>query len=277
MILPCGGTAAAMQITKLRTYEITDCHGPVYNAIEMILPLLAGAAAIVTAGYNTMAPRSQLYGRTFLGEGKGSRRLALTFDDGPNHPHTLHLLDVLARHNVHATFFMIGRFVQQRPDIVRAVAEAGHVIGNHTTTHPNLIFRSSQEMRREIEGCERALDDAGVAHARLFRPPHGGRTPTVLRTIRRLGFEPVMWSVSGWDWNPHTPGEIAHLVHKQVRGGDVILLHDGGHQRMGVDRSASVRATELILERYRREGYEFVTVPEMMTRTAKELATDLHG
>jgi peptidoglycan/xylan/chitin deacetylase (PgdA/CDA1 family) len=231
----------------------------------MIFPLLAGAAALVTAGYNTMAPRSQLYGRTFIGEARGSRRLALTFDDGPNDPHTLRLLELLERHQVRATFFMIGKFVEQRPDIVRAVAEAGHAIANHTTTHPNLIFRSRAEVRREIEECERALDQAGVRHAPLFRPPHGGRTPAVLRTVRSLGMEPVMWSVSGWDWNPHSPEEIAEIVHKQVRGGDVILLHDGGQQRMGVDRSASVQAADLILRRYLGEGYEFVTVPEMMS------------
>src|SRR5512141_1862674 len=100
----------------------------------LLLPLIAGVATAVTAGYNTMAPRSQLYGRTFIGEQPGSRRLALTFDDGPNDPHTLDLLDVLARHNVRATFFMLGSFVNKRPDIAVAVSAAGHVIGNHTAT-----------------------------------------------------------------------------------------------------------------------------------------------
>jgi peptidoglycan/xylan/chitin deacetylase (PgdA/CDA1 family) len=230
----------------------------------MILPLLAGAAAAVTAGYNTMAPRSQLYGRTFIGERPPSRRLALTFDDGPNDSHTLALLEVLARHDVHATFFMIGKFVEQRPAIARAVAAAGHAIGNHTHTHPNLIFCHGNVVGRELQDCTRAFDDAGIAHAGVFRPPHGARTPAVLRTARRMGFEPVMWSVSGWDWNPHSAEKIAQIVHRQVRGGDVILLHDGSHQHMGTDRSASVRATELILERYLGEGFEFVTVPEMM-------------
>jgi peptidoglycan/xylan/chitin deacetylase (PgdA/CDA1 family) len=245
----------------------------------MLLPLIAGAAAAVTAGYNTMAPRSQLYGRTFIGDCPGSRRLALTFDDGPNDPHTLHLLDILARHKVRATFFMIGRFVEQRSDIVRAVAEAGHAIGNHTFTHPNLIFRHAGEVRREIEGCARALDHAGAPRAKLFRPPYGGRTPAVLRTVRRLGYETVMWSVSGWDWKPHSAEKIAGLMHRQLRGGDVILLHDGGHQRMGADRSASIRATDLILERYLSEGYVFVTIPEMMQTTEKNqppIYTDEH-
>ncbi|MFI5086893.1 MAG: polysaccharide deacetylase family protein [Terriglobales bacterium] len=230
----------------------------------MVLALLAGAAAAVTAGYNSMAPRSQLYGRTFIGERRPSRRLALTFDDGPNDPHTLHLLDVLARHNVHATFFMIGSFVEQRPEIARAVAAAGHAIGNHTHTHPNLIFHPGRVVRRELQDCERAFDNAGVSHAGLFRPPFGGRTPIVLRTARDMGLEPIMWSVTAWDWKPHLPEKITRLVQRQVLGGDVILLHDGGHLRMGADRSAAVRATELIIQRYLGEGYEFVTIPEMM-------------
>jgi peptidoglycan-N-acetylglucosamine deacetylase len=230
----------------------------------MVLALLAGAAAAVTAGYNSMAPRSQLYGRTFIGERRPSRRLSLTFDDGPNDPHTLHLLDVLARHNVHATFFMIGSFVEKRPEIARAVAAAGHAIGNHTYTHPNLIFRLGSVVRRELQDCERAFDNAGVAHARLFRPPFGGRTPIVLRTARGMGLEPIMWSVTAQDWKPHSPEKVARLVHRQVLGGDVILLHDGGHMSMGTDRSTSVRATELIIQEYQGEGYEFVTIPEMM-------------
>src|SRR5580765_6823484 len=92
----------------------------------------AGAAAVTAAGYQTMAPTGQWFGRTFTGLRRPSKQLALTYDDGPNDPHTLRLLDVLARHNVRATFFLIGRYVQQRPDIARELIKAGHVIGNHT-------------------------------------------------------------------------------------------------------------------------------------------------
>lgn len=225
---------------------------------------MLGAAAVVTAGYHTMSPRSQLYGRTFIGNRCTNRQLALTFDDGPNDPHTLRLLEVLERHQVRATFFLIGRFVVQRPDIAQAVARAGHVVGNHTFNHPNLIFRSRAEVRREITECERALDDAVGPHSRLFRPPHGGRRPAALREVRANGYETVMWSVSGHDWENHPAAWIDDKVHQQVSGGDVILLHDGGHHSMGADRSHSVEATDLIIRRYKAEGYQFVTVPEMM-------------
>ncbi len=228
---------------------------------------MVGAGAIVVAGYNTMAPRSQLYGRTFIGEGPESRRLALTFDDGPNDPHTLQLLDVLDREGVRATFFMLGRFVAERPDIARRVYEAGHAVGNHTYSHPNLIFCRGRHIRREISDCAKAIEDAIGDTTRLFRPPHGGRTPVTLLEIRRAGYEPVMWTVSGWDWNPKSPGQIAGTVEKQIRGGDLILLHDGGHERLGVDRSATVHAVEMLIRRCRQQGYEFVSVPEMIDGT----------
>src|SRR5450755_2558325 len=88
-------------------------------------------AAAAAAGFQCMAPTGQWYGQTFTGLERGSRQLALTYDDGPSDPHTLRLLEVLAKHGVQATFFMIGRHVQARPDLVRQVIEAGHVVGNH--------------------------------------------------------------------------------------------------------------------------------------------------
>src|SRR5215469_18391684 len=109
-----------------------------------------GIAAAVTAGYQSMAPTGQWYGRTFTGLARGTKQLALTYDDGPNDPHTLRLLEVLARHDVQATFFLIGRYVQRRPDIVRALVNAGHVVGNHTFTHPLLTFKSAPEVRKEL-------------------------------------------------------------------------------------------------------------------------------
>lgn len=224
----------------------------------------AAAAALTTLGYNSMAPRSQLFGSTFTGNGAGSRQLALTFDDGPNDPHTLRLLDVLEKHGVKATFFMIGRHVALRPKVAEAVARAGHVIGNHTFTHPNLIFCSRAQLQLQIAECERALDDAVGPHSRLFRPPHGGRRPDVLTTVRRLGFVPIMWSATGYDWSAKHDQEIVDNVLRQLHGGDVLLLHDGGHLDMGIDRSATIAATDRLIQRYRDAGYQFVTVEEMM-------------
>ncbi len=211
-----------------------------------------------------MAPTGQWYGRTFTGLPRGSKQLALTYDDGPNDPHTQHLLDVLAKHDVKATFFLMGKYVRQRPDIVRDVVQAGHVIGNHTFTHPNLIYKSGGLVREELLQCTQAITDAVGEHSKLFRPPFGGRRPVTLRVAREVGLLPVMWNVTGFDWNATSVEYIEKKVTSKVCGGNVILLHDGSHRAFGFDRSRSVIATDRLIARYKAEGYEFVTVPEMM-------------
>jgi len=233
-----------------------------------VLPLALAAgtavAAAVAAGYQSMSPAGQWYGRTFTGVPRESKTLALTYDDGPNDPHTLLLLDVLAKHNVKATFFLIGRYVRQRPDIAREIAKAGHTIGNHSFTHPLLTLKTAAEIRRELADCHSILNDTIGEHSNLFRPPFGGRRPAVLRIARELNLEPIMWNVTGCDWNAPRAEIIERKVSKQIRGGNVILLHDGGHRQMGADRAQTVIATDHLIARYQSEGYEFLTIPEMM-------------
>ncbi|MGB8062528.1 MAG: polysaccharide deacetylase family protein [Candidatus Sulfotelmatobacter sp.] len=229
-----------------------------------VLAGTAATAAAVAAGYQSMAPTGQWYGRTFAGLARGTRQLALTYDDGPNDPHTLRLLETLARHDVHATFFLIGRYVRQRPDLVREIVRAGHIVGNHTFTHPLLIFKSNAETRKELAACRAALEDAIGQPSNLFRPPFGGRRPATLRIARELGLEPAMWNVTGYDWNAPPAAVIQKKVESQIRGGDVILLHDGDNKQMGADRSQTVLATDHLITRYKSEAYEFVTIPQMM-------------
>jgi peptidoglycan-N-acetylglucosamine deacetylase len=223
------------------------------------------AAAASYASYATMAPGSQLYGRT-LTHGRDPNQLALTFDDGPNDPHTLRLLDVLAQHQAKATFFLIGKYVRRRPEIARAILAAGHQIGNHTYSHPNLIFVSASRLRQELEDCGKALEDALGVRTRLFRPPFGGRRPNVLRTARAMDLQPIMWSVTAYDWSARSPEEIVGKVVRQVDSrrnpqAEIVLLHDGGHLAFGTDRSHTVEATRRLLEKY--SARRFVTVSEL--------------
>lgn len=226
--------------------------------------VLAGTAVAGALGYQSMAPTGQWYGRTFTGLPAGTKQIALTYDDGPNDPHTMRLLEVLAKHNVRATFFMIGRYVQQRPRIAREVLKAGHIVGNHTFTHPLLIFKSDAEIRKQLKDCREALQDIVGEHSNLFRPPFGGRRPATLRIARELGLEPIMWNVTGYDWNAPPAAVIEQKVTDQIRGGDVILLHDGGHKQMGADRSQTVLATDQLITRYKSQGYSFATILEMI-------------
>jgi peptidoglycan/xylan/chitin deacetylase (PgdA/CDA1 family) len=226
----------------------------------------AGGAALLmgVAGYQSVAPTGQWYGSTFIGLTRGSKQIALTYDDGPNDPHTLNLLEVLARHNVRATFFLIGRYVQRRPELAHQVVHAGHTIGNHTFTHPHLVLSGAVETRNQLEECQRALQEVTGEVPRLFRPPFGGRRPTTLKIARSLGLEPVMWNVTSWDWKRLPANTIVENCVRQMRGGDVVLLHDGGHRALGADRSQTIIATGHLIERYKSQGYEFVTVPQMM-------------
>jgi peptidoglycan/xylan/chitin deacetylase (PgdA/CDA1 family) len=228
----------------------------------------AAASAAISTGYQSISPTGQWFGRAFSGFPAGGspgagKDLALTFDDGPNDPHTLHLLDVLGKHNVHATFFLIGRYVRQRPDIAREIAQRGHVIGNHTFTHPQLIFLPAAQARQEILQCREAITDAVGEHSILFRPPWGGRRPGTFSLVRELGLEPIMWNVTGYDWNAPSAEYIERKVGN-ARGGDVILLHDGGHKAFGTDRSKTVAAVDRMIVRFKAEGRGFATIPEMM-------------
>lgn len=226
----------------------------------------AGAAVGLTAGgyaYAAMWPTSQIFGRVILA-GRNPNEYALTYDDGPNDRCTEQLLEILARHQVHATFFVIGRFVRQRRDLVRRIRAAGHIVGNHSMTHPVLLFRSPQNVREELASTNAAIEDALGEKVIYFRPPHGARRPDVLRTARELGLAPVLWNVKGYDWKPIT-GELvlANLLRGIRRNrrhglGSNLLLHDGGQAGIGQDRGATVAATEALLAQS--SGARFVTV-----------------
>jgi len=138
------------------------------------------------------------------------------------------------------------------------------VIGNHTFTHPRLIFLPAARVRQEIVQCREAITEAVGEHSNLFRPPWGGRRPGTFRLVRQLGLEPIMWNVTGYDWNAPSVEYIEQKVASKIRGGNVVLLHDGGHAAFGADRSKTVEAVDRILTRYKSEGCDFVSIPHMM-------------
>ena len=185
---------------------------------------------------------------------------------------------MLAKHDVKATFFTIGEYAEQQPALLREVAAAGHAIGNHTYSHVSMPLHTDETIRRELRMTTEAIEDAGVemaqgagqaADAPAVRAPPAGHAARAARG----GLRAVIWSVTLWDWSKRvTTEKIMRKAERQIKGGDVILLHDGCNEAMGWDRSHSVEATELILTQWKQQqGNEFVTVPEMIEATGFEV------
>jgi peptidoglycan/xylan/chitin deacetylase (PgdA/CDA1 family) len=216
---------------------------------------LSATAIAGTLTYAALSPQSQIFGKTLIAP-SNPNEIALTYDDGPNDIVTERLLDLLALHNVRATFFLIGNFVRQRPQIVQAIAASGHLIGNHTLTHPWLAWQSPTRIRHELATCNAILEDTLGTPIRFFRAPHGARRPAVLRIAHSLGLTPVQWNIIPGDWLPIPAEKIAARTiraitrNQQQNRASNIVLHDGGQAGLGQPRLPTVEATKLLLQKY---------------------------
>jgi peptidoglycan-N-acetylglucosamine deacetylase len=226
---------------------------------------IGAALAVGGLHYAALWPTSQIFGRSLIA-GNDPSEVALTYDDGPNDPYTGQLMDVLARHQIHATFFVIGRYVKEKPQIVRALHRAGHLIGCHTMTHPRLMYMAPRKIRAELSDATALIEDTIGSRVRFFRPPFGARNPTVFHAAAELRLMPVMWNVTSWDWNAKSAAEIEqHLERGIARNqrkhrGSNVLMHDGGHLEMGSDRRRTVTATANLLGTARHDSIRFVTL-----------------
>jgi peptidoglycan/xylan/chitin deacetylase (PgdA/CDA1 family) len=238
--------------------------------VALALPAVAAGAAglgLLAAGwmYASSSPTSQIFGRTLVA-GDDPHEVALTFDDGPNDVATPRLLELLARHKVRATFFSIGNFARLQPALVREIVAAGHLLCNHTMTHPRLSTALARRVRQELGDCSALLEDIAGVPMRYFRPPFGSRRPVVLRLARELGLTPVMWNVTGFDWEPIGAGGILRNLERGLarnrrrRKASNLLLHDGGHSAMGMPRLDTVRAVEQFLATHPPGATRYVTV-----------------
>ena len=247
---------------------------------SILLPAAAGIAAGVAA-WGAVSCTAQLFGPA-LCRTPNPKQIALTFDDGPNPAITPQLLALLDRHNVRATFFLVGRFVHACPELAREIAARGHVIGNHTETHPNLALASTLRVEDELTRCEEsiasALSRAGVENAtpRWLRPPFGYRFPHVWRAARHAGLRGIVtWSLTAYDWKPQPPerliARLARITERaehagktpSIASGEIVLLHDGDYRGLGADRAHVLAALEHWLPRWQDTGFEFVTIDEV--------------
>lgn len=224
----------------------------------MLLEGLGATLAVLgTAAHGSFHRNSRVFGAPITRVPGDGKRVALTFDDGPNPDATPLVLDALKERGVKATFFILGRHADQWPELVRRVADEGHAIGNHGWFHRKLHFKSPAYVRDDLTRGTRSIEAAAGVQPGLFRAPHGFRSPWVTSIARSLGQRTVGWSLGVWDSD--RPG-VDVIVDRTVNGakpGSILLLHDGdGYDPRG-DRVQTARAVPLIVDRLLAQGYRF--------------------
>lgn len=191
------------------------------------------------------------------------KMVSITFDDGPNPLYTPEILDVLARHNAKATFFVVGSHALKYPEIIRREVLEGHEIANHTFHHLHII-RDTEKLEQEIVQTSEALKEITGFSPTLFRPVGGSYNKHIINTAAENGHHVVLWS---WhqdtkDWRNPGVQAITNRVIKGIKPGNIILFHDSGG-----NRSQTIKALDKILTILENDGYEFITVSELIFRS----------
>jgi len=192
--------------------------------------------------------------------------VALTFDDGPSPIWTPQILDALKESGVKATFFMLGRHVEEYPEIARRVKDEGHDIGNHSYKHPNLLFYNKYQLKDEILKAEEVIKTATGVTTKYFRPPKAWLSKREKKKIKEMGYEVILWSLNSKDWVTFDDKYIIRYLVKNVRPGDIILFHDSGgaFSVEGGDRHETVLTIPRLVEKLKEKGYRFVTITELL-------------
>lgn len=203
----------------------------------------------------------------FMRQGPPLRRVALTFDDGPDRVYTPQILRILAREHVRATFFVLGEQVERYPDMVQRISRAGHVIGNHTYDHQDLSQVSSSRLLWEIDRAEHDIAHVTGQRTKWFRAPYGSVNAHVLSTLDRKGYLAINWTVDSRDWRSLSASQVEHNILSAVFPGAIVLQHCAGNSREVL--TGTVQALPVIIHTLRARGYSFVTVPELLTPEAR--------
>jgi len=227
----------------------------------VVLALLLGISSLtpITGDASAGVP---VWGDVVRRVATRERAVAITFDDGPREPYTSEILDVLRDAGVHATFFLVGENVERHPNTVLRIVREGHAVGNHTWSHARLDELSSFAAYEEIRRGQDAIMRVTGRRPWLLRPPFGALATTlegaggVIARTRSLA---VMWSIEARDWDTRSPRQVAVRTLRRVRGGDIVLLHDGGGNRQHV-----VTASRWVVGNLTRRGFRLVTVPELL-------------
>jgi peptidoglycan/xylan/chitin deacetylase (PgdA/CDA1 family) len=203
----------------------------------------------------------QLFGDYVARVETSDKVVALTFDDGPNPIHTPRVLDILDQHGVKATFFMMGVNVERFPAVAREVIRRGHEVGNHSYSHPKMIWMSPARIRDEIERTDTLLRSVGVAGDISFRPPHAAKFIALPCVLRDMGKLSVLGDVDPEEWKRPPSATITASILRQAKPGSIIGLHDpsGAETEQTLDDILRILAGQ---------GYRFETITQLVRRRA---------
>lgn len=206
---------------------------------------------------------SGFYMDTFCRGASSDNKLTLTFDDGPDPEHTAQILEILEKHEVPATFFIIGNKAEKQEDLLRQIISKGHIIGNHSFSHAFFydLYRR-KKMERDLMKTEGLLLRVTGKKPLLFRPPYGVTNPVVAKVAKKLGYKVIGWSVRSLDTVLKDADKITERVVERLHPGAVILMHD--------NRDVTPKALEMIITMAKEEGYRFVGLDELIGFKANE-------
>jgi peptidoglycan-N-acetylglucosamine deacetylase len=264
------GTGPALVLAVLATVlaaltTLATAPGrPTRGWVVPVAALVAAVALLAWTGAND--PQLTWFGATISHGPVAGNRVAITFDDGPDDTATLKVREVLDRYGVKATFFLVGKALDARPDLAKALLDDGMLLGAHSYHHDQWRWLDPRypELQRSIDTFKRRL---GVC-PRYYRPPHGQRTPFMSLLLHRRDMRSVTWDVSAGDWATDDAALIAARVLRDVHPGAVILLHDGLDGDVHADRTVIVEALPLILDGLRQRGLHPVRVDELVGEPA---------
>lgn len=230
----------------------------------------SGAHAMQTVGFAEGKPSGiqwselerKYEGVFVLSASRGSRKVALTFDDVPDPRFTPQVLDVLKAKKVQATFFVVGTRSSKHPDLVKRIHREGHNIGNHSYSHPDFSKLSFDKVQEQIGRAERAIEGIVGFKPRLVRPPYGEILPRHLEWAKQRGYTVVNWDVDSSDWRQLSSDQVFRNVTRAVRPGSVVLMHAGGGE--GQSLSGTVKALPRIIDWLREHHYEPVTLTDLL-------------
>nr|WP_253896244.1 polysaccharide deacetylase family protein [Solibacillus sp. R5-41] len=228
-----------------------------------------GATFLLFASYSYSSDKGRKYyeesGQMVWEVDTDQKIVALTFDDGPHKKYTPEILSLLNKHQAKATFFIVGKNAEKHPEIISSMHEEGHEIANHTYSHPKKI--KTEDLMDEIQVTSDILFSITGEIPKLFRPVEGQYTDEMINAVTEKGYKIVMWSwhLDTEDWRDPGVNKIAQKVIDGVGNGNVVLFHDGG-----ANRTQTVQALEQILANLETQGYQFVTISELLAVKSKD-------